>query len=101
MRPLQKRNFIAYYIEIKMKHAKSDHRVNFSLSDMVQKISQFRYAENGHNFEQYEKEIINYYKFILEDIENDFESDELTVLNYYDNEAEELYKEELIQRNII
>ena len=58
MRPIQKRNFIAYYIEIKLK----ERDANFSLSDMIQKISQFRYTEQAHNFEQYEKEILQFYK---------------------------------------
>lgn len=60
MRPQQKRNFIAYYIEIKLKERNN----NFSLPELIQKIAQFRYAEKGHNFEQYESEIINYYKSI-------------------------------------
>ena len=58
MRPQQKRNFISYYIEIKLK----EKNPNFSLPELIQKIAQFRYAETGHNFEQYESEIINYYK---------------------------------------
>ena len=58
MRPQQKRNFIYYYIEIKLK----EKNPNFSLPELIQKIAQFRYAETGHNFEQYESEIINYYK---------------------------------------
>jgi len=79
MRPLQKRNFIAYYIEIKLK----ERDANFSLSDMIQKISQFRYTEQAHNFEQYEKEILQYYKSIEDD------------------NPEQTYKETLIQKNII
>ena len=79
MRPLQKRNFIAYYIEIKLK----ERDANFSLSDMIQKISQFRYTEKAHNFEQYEKEILQYYESIEDD------------------NPEQTYKETLIQKNII
>ena len=58
MRPQQKRNFISYYIEIKLK----ENNPNFSLSEIIQNIAQYRYSEKGHNFEQYESEIIKYYK---------------------------------------
>ena len=79
MRPQQKRNFIAYYIEIKLK----ERNPNFSLPELIQKIAQFRYAETGHNFEQYESEIISYYKSIE------------------DENPEQTYKETLKQKRII
>lgn len=79
MRPIQKRNFIAYYIEIKLKQRDA----NFNLPDIIQKISQFRTADKGHNFLQYEKEILQYYKSIE------------------DENPEQTYKETLIQKNII
>jgi len=64
--PKQKRNFIALYIEMKLKHKAIDPNVNFHLSDILQTVSQYRYADHAHDFLQYEKEILHYFE-ALED----------------------------------
>lgn len=64
--PKQKRNFIALYIEMKLRHKAIDPSINFHLSDMLQIISQYRTADHAHDFIQYEKEILQYFE-ALED----------------------------------
>ena len=72
--PTQRRKLIALYIECKLK----ERNKNFVLSDFLQKIAQFRYAETGHNFIQYENEILSYLK--KQDNENYLETYKLTLI---------------------
>lgn len=74
--PKQKRNFIALYIEMKLKHKAIDPNVNFHLSDILQTISQYRCADHAHDFIQYEREILQYFEAL-----NDQTPDETLLLH--------------------